>query len=100
FDIGVGQWELDFPSSTNPLENLSLAVAFYSDISIMTSGGMTANATYIDDLGHNCGCTNSAIGCLQCYLCVWWRTLSYNILHCVYAVLHCDWIPTVGWLGC
>lgn len=51
FDIGVGQWDIDFPSATNPLEGMSLAVAFYSDLNIMTSGGMTANASYIDDDG-------------------------------------------------
>ncbi|MFW9892107.1 MAG: hypothetical protein ACFFFO_07895 [Candidatus Thorarchaeota archaeon] len=51
FDIAIGDWELDFPSTTNPLEGRSLAVAFYSDISILTSGGLTANASYIDDLG-------------------------------------------------
>jgi hypothetical protein len=51
FDITVGDWEMDFPSATNPLEGRSLAVAFYSDLTILTSGGMTANATYIDDYG-------------------------------------------------
>jgi len=51
FDIGVGQWDVDFPSATNPLEGMSLAVAFFSDLNIMTSGGMTANASYIDDDG-------------------------------------------------
>jgi len=51
FDIGVGEWDVDFPSATNPLEGMSLAVAFYSDLTIYTSGGLTANATYINDEG-------------------------------------------------
>jgi hypothetical protein len=51
FDITVGDWELYTPGGDNELEGRSLAVAFYSDISILTSGGMTANASYIDDLG-------------------------------------------------
>ncbi|MHA2081130.1 MAG: hypothetical protein ACW99H_08305, partial [Candidatus Thorarchaeota archaeon] len=51
FDITVGEWEMYTPGGDNVLEGRSLAVAFYSDLSILTSGGMTANATYIDDLG-------------------------------------------------
>ncbi len=51
FDITVGDWEMFTPGGTDVLEGRSLAVAFYSDLNIMTSGGMTANATYIDDDG-------------------------------------------------
>ncbi len=51
FDLGVGDWDVDFPSSDNPLEGMSLAVAFYSDLNIFTSGGLTANASYINDDG-------------------------------------------------
>ncbi|MHA2067735.1 MAG: hypothetical protein ACXABY_25515, partial [Candidatus Thorarchaeota archaeon] len=51
FDITVGDWDMYTPGGTDVLEGRSLAVAFYSDISILTSGGLTANATYIDDLG-------------------------------------------------
>ncbi|MFW9817500.1 MAG: hypothetical protein ACFFEW_16380 [Candidatus Thorarchaeota archaeon] len=51
FDITVGDWDLYTPGGSDELEGRSLAVAFYSDITILTSGGMTANATYIDDLG-------------------------------------------------
>ncbi|MHA2152069.1 MAG: hypothetical protein ACXAAQ_08815, partial [Candidatus Thorarchaeota archaeon] len=51
FDITVGDWEMYTPGGDSALDGRSLAVAFYSDISILTSGGLTANATYIDDLG-------------------------------------------------
>lgn len=51
FDITVGDWDMYTPGGIDVLEGRSLAVAFYSDITIMTSGGMTANAIYIDDLG-------------------------------------------------
>jgi len=51
FDITVGDWDMFTPGGTDVLEGRSLAVAFYSDLNIMTSGGMTANATYIDDDG-------------------------------------------------
>jgi hypothetical protein len=51
FDITVGDWEMYTPGGDNVLEGRSLAIAFYSDIAILTSGGMTANARYNDDLG-------------------------------------------------
>ncbi|MFW9795458.1 MAG: hypothetical protein ACFFE2_00360 [Candidatus Thorarchaeota archaeon] len=51
FDITVGDWEMYTPGGDDALDGRSLAVSFYSDITILTSGGMTANATYIDDLG-------------------------------------------------
>jgi hypothetical protein len=51
FDITVGDWDMYTPGGDNALEGRSLAVAFYSDIAIQTSGGLTANASYIDDLG-------------------------------------------------
>jgi hypothetical protein len=51
FDITVGDWEMYTPGGISVLEDRSLAVAFYSDIAILTSGGMTANASYIDDYG-------------------------------------------------
>jgi len=51
FDITVGDWDVYTPGGDNALAGRSLAVSFYSDISVLTSGGMTANASYIDDLG-------------------------------------------------
>lgn len=51
FDITVGDWDMFTPGGTDVLEGRSLAVAFYSDLSVLTSGGMTANATYFDDDG-------------------------------------------------
>ncbi|MFW9958016.1 MAG: hypothetical protein ACFFCT_08095 [Candidatus Odinarchaeota archaeon] len=51
FDITVGDWEIYTPGGRSVLEGRSLAVAFFSDLTIMTSGGMTANAVYINDIG-------------------------------------------------
>ncbi|MFW9833891.1 MAG: hypothetical protein ACFFEK_07860, partial [Candidatus Thorarchaeota archaeon] len=51
FDITVGDWDVYTPGGDNALAGRSLAVSFFSDITILTSGGMTANATYIDDWG-------------------------------------------------
>ncbi len=51
FDITVGDWEMYTPGGDNVLEGRSLAVAFYSDLSIMTSGGTATNTTYFNDAG-------------------------------------------------
>jgi hypothetical protein len=52
FDISVGDWVVYTPGGRNvALAGRSLAIAFYSDLTIMTSGGMTADAIYINDLG-------------------------------------------------
>ncbi|NHI90082.1 MAG: hypothetical protein EAX87_11215, partial [Candidatus Thorarchaeota archaeon] len=51
FDITVGDWEVYTPGGDDVLEGRSLAVAFYSDLSVMTSGGIPADAMYVNDLG-------------------------------------------------
>ena len=49
FDIGVGDWHMYTPGGIDVLEGRSLAVSFFSDLTITTSGGLTGNATYFDD---------------------------------------------------
>jgi hypothetical protein len=52
FDITVGQWDLDTPGGTNVLEDVSLAVSFLSDLTVVLGGGGGgASAAYIDDFG-------------------------------------------------
>ncbi|TFG33544.1 hypothetical protein EU527_08010 [Candidatus Thorarchaeota archaeon] len=50
FDITVGDWGLDTPGGRAVLEGMSLAVSFYSDLTI-TSGSDGAAAMYLDDYG-------------------------------------------------
>jgi len=47
FDIAVGDWDLNTPGGTSVLEDISLAVSFFSDLTIVSNGG--ASAVYYDD---------------------------------------------------
>jgi hypothetical protein len=50
FDITVGDWDLNTPGGTGVLEDVSLAVSFFSDLTIVSGGG-GATAAYLDDEG-------------------------------------------------
>ena len=50
FDITVGDWDIDTPGGTDVLEDVSLAVSFFSDLEITSSSG-EASAFYLDDYG-------------------------------------------------
>ncbi len=50
FDIAVGDWDIDTPGGRDNLEDVSLAISFYSDLEITSSSG-TASAFYLDDYG-------------------------------------------------
>ncbi len=49
FDIGVGDWDMYTPGGVNVLEGRSLAVSFFSDLTILNSTGDSVSATYLDD---------------------------------------------------
>jgi len=49
FDITIGDWDIDTPGGRSVIEGVSLAVAFYSDLSIVSGGGGGATASYLDD---------------------------------------------------
>ncbi len=51
FDMLVGDWFVETPGGRDVLEGFSLAVAFYSDLTIVTPGGVEIPAMYTDDLG-------------------------------------------------
>ncbi|MHA2142619.1 MAG: hypothetical protein ACXADD_14100 [Candidatus Thorarchaeota archaeon] len=51
FDMLVGDWFVDTPGGRDVLEGFSLAVAFYSDLTIVTPEGTEIPAMYTDDLG-------------------------------------------------
>lgn len=50
FDITVGDWNLDTPGGQAVLEGMSLAVSFYSELSITSNSG-NATGVYLDDYG-------------------------------------------------
>jgi hypothetical protein len=52
FNITVGDWNVDAPGGRDVLEGRSLAVAFYSDLTMVTAGQQPVNATYKDDFGN------------------------------------------------
>ncbi|MHA2083996.1 MAG: hypothetical protein ACXABD_09595, partial [Candidatus Thorarchaeota archaeon] len=51
FDVLVGDWNVDTPGGRSVLEDLSLAVAFYSQLSITSSIGEDAISSYYDETG-------------------------------------------------
>ncbi|MHA2002722.1 MAG: hypothetical protein ACW960_01340, partial [Candidatus Thorarchaeota archaeon] len=51
FDMLVGDWYIDTPGGRDNLEDYSLAVAFYSDLAIVTPQGTEIPSFYTDDLG-------------------------------------------------
>lgn len=50
FDLTVGDWDIDTPGGRDVLEDVSLAISFYSDLSITSSAG-SESVFYLDDYG-------------------------------------------------
>lgn len=51
FDMLVGDWDIDTPGGRDVLEDCSLAIAFYSELTVVTPEGQEAPSYYLDDYG-------------------------------------------------
>jgi hypothetical protein len=51
FDIGVGDWRVDTPGGENVLDGFSLAIAFYSELTVTAETGQAAISGYVGDTG-------------------------------------------------
>ncbi|NOR38725.1 MAG: hypothetical protein GQ580_03955, partial [Candidatus Thorarchaeota archaeon] len=50
FDIAIGEWDVDTPDQ-DPLDGFSLAIAFYSELTVSTESGQSAAGGYVGDTG-------------------------------------------------